>query len=225
LTASPAVDLFQSVAYWQGLPEPIVVALAQVARLQVHAAGATIFWEGEPAAGLFIVDDGCVKICRHSAEGREHILHLLYRGDTFNDVAVLDGDENPATAIAHTDARVWRIDRVDLVETAARHPDLAWGLLANLARRVRYLVTMVEGLSMRSVRGRLAHYLLEESAQTDSLCVPRLLTQEELANRLGTVREMVGRALRGLAEDGVIEFDRHSITILDAERLANEATA
>ena len=53
--------------------------------------------------------------------------------------------------------------------------------------------------------------------------VPRLLTQEEMASRLGTVREVVGRALRGLAADGIIEFDRHRIVVLEPDRLAAEA--
>lgn len=203
----------------------MIDALAEAARVREYAADEAIFWEGEPPLGLYIVEEGGVKICRHATDGREHILHLLSRGDTFNDVAVLDGDCNPATAIAQSAARVWCIARQDLIELSAQHPELAWLLLGNLARRVRYLMTLVEGLSMRSVRGRLAHFLLEESAHHDSREIPRRLTQEEIAARLGTVREMVGRGLRGLAEDEIIELSRHSIRILDPERLAQESDA
>ncbi len=76
---------------------------------------------------------------------------------------------------------------------------------------------------MRNVRSRLAHLLLAQAQAAETDEVPRLLTQEEMAGRLGTVREVVGRALRGLAADGIIEFDRHRIVILDPERLAQEA--
>jgi len=76
---------------------------------------------------------------------------------------------------------------------------------------------------MRSVRGRLARLLLEEAESRDTNIVQRLLTQEEMAARLGTVREMVGRTLRNMANDGLIEFDRHRIVILDPQRLAAEA--
>jgi CRP-like cAMP-binding protein len=225
LAGQSTIELLQSVTYLNGLASPTIEALAQVAKVQTFATGEAIFWEGEPVAGLFVVGDGCVKICRHSTEGREHILHLLYRGDTFNDVAALDGGPNPATALAHSDAQVLFIARSDLMRIAEQHPQLSWVLLERLAKRVRYLVTVVEGLSMRSVKGRLAHLLLQQSEQEGSLHLSRILTQEEMANRLGTVREMVGRALRSLADDGIIEFNRHSITILDPERLAEEAAA
>ena len=155
--------------------------------------------------------------------GREYILHMVQPGGTFNDVAVLDGGPNPATATAHTDALVWRIDRADFHRIVDRHPDLAWALLEDLAGRARFLVGLVEDLSMRSVRGRLARLLLEEGEAQQTDVVPRLLTQEEMAARLGTVGEMVGRTLRSLAADGIIEFDRHRIVILDPERLAQEA--
>ena len=92
-----------------------------------------------------------------------------------------------------------------------------------MASRARYLVGLVEDLAMRNVRGRLARLLLEEAEGTERRTVPRMLTQEEMAARLGTVREMVGRTLRSMAASGLIEFDRHRIVILDPERLAEEA--
>jgi CRP/FNR family transcriptional regulator, cyclic AMP receptor protein len=127
--------------------------------------------------------------------------------------------------VAHTDVVVWRIGRDDLRRLAWACPDLAWALIEDLAARARLLVTLVHDLAMRSVRGRLARLLLEEAESHDSDVVQRLLTQEEMAARLGTVREMVGRTLRGLANDGLIEFDRHRIVILDPQRLAEEAEA
>jgi len=221
----PAEDLLQSVAYLSGLSASVVEELANAAIGRTYTAGQTIFWEGEPALGLYIVAEGLVKICRHSTEGREHILHLLGQGETFNDVAAMDSGPNPATAIAHTDAEIYVIPRAELRAIVARHAELAWALIESMARRARYLVTMVEDLSMRSVKGRLARLLLEQAATNETDAVPRFLTQEEMASRLGTVREMVGRALRSLAAEGAIEFDRHRIVILDAERLTEEAAA
>jgi CRP/FNR family transcriptional regulator len=198
-------------------------ALAATAVCLRYAEGATIFLEGEPAAGLFVVEQGIVKISRVSLEGREYIMHLVEPGDTFNDVATLDGGPNPAHATAHTDVVIWRIDRDDLRRLAWEHPDLAWALIEDLAARARVAVGLVHDLAMRSVRGRLAHLLLEQAESRDTDVVQRLLTQEEMAARLGTVREMVGRTLRSMATDGILEFDRHRIVILDPQRLAEEA--
>ncbi|HRW07226.1 MAG TPA: Crp/Fnr family transcriptional regulator, partial [Caldilineaceae bacterium] len=155
--------------------------------------------------------------------GREQTLNTFSPGDTFNDVAVLDGGRSPATALAFTDAILWRIARSDLQHLAMRHPALAWALIESIARRARYLVGLVQDLSLRSVKSRLAKLLLDQARAAEEEVVPRMLTQEEMASRLGTVREVVGRALRSLAAAGIIEFDRHQIVILDSERLAEEA--
>lgn len=217
------LHLWETVPYLEKLPAEVIRTLAGIAASQRYAEGEVIFLEGEPVAGLFLIEAGTVKITRHTKEGREHILLVLNRGDTFNDVAALDGGPNPATAMALSDVTVWRIDRPDLRHVASRYPALAWALIESIARRARYLVGLVQDLSMRNVRGRLAHLLLEQAQAGERDEAPRPLTQEEMASRLGTVREVVGRALRGLANDGIIRFDRHRIVVLDAERLAQEA--
>ena len=225
-TVSPPIaEILRSVPYLTDLSSSVIEILAAVAIERSYRAGETIFYEGDPVFGLFVIGHGIVKISRHSVEGREHILHLLHRGETFNDVAAMDGGPNPATAMAHTDATVFAIPRIELRRIVDHHPELAWALIENMARRARYLVTMVEDLAMRSVKGRLARLLVEQAENNEADAVPRLLTQEEMASRLGTVREMVGRALRSLAADEIIEFDRHRIVILDLDRLGEEATA
>ncbi len=216
-------NLFTQVPYLRDQHEEVLQALAAAATRYGMPAGHVVFLQGEPVAGLFLIETGEVKVSRVSKEGREHILRIVHAGDTFNDVAALDGGPNPATCTVRVDAVLWRIARDDLKQAALRYPALTWALIESVARRARYLVGVVEDLGMRSVRGRLANLLLLEAQTSTSDAMPRLLTQEEMASRLGTVREVVGRALRGLATDGIIAFDRHRIVILDAERLAEEA--
>lgn len=220
---SPMVEILSRVPYLTGLDPAIFTALAQVANRRRLDAGNIISWEGDPCAGLFVVESGAVKILRMSKEGREQIVHIAHAGETFNDVAALDGGPNPATTIALSDVVVWCIPRPDLERLVHRYPPLAWALIASMARRTRQLLGLVEDLSLRSVKSRLARLLLKQAQANEGDRAPRLLTQEEMASRLGTVREMVGRSLRSLAADGIIQFDRHRIAILDAERLAEEA--
>lgn len=216
-------DLLRKVSYFAKLSPELIDALVAVAVCVQCEAGKTIFLEGDPAIGLFVVEKGVVKISRVSLDGREYIMHVVGPGETFNDVGAMDGGPNPATATAQTDATVWRISRVELHRIARRHPELLWAFVEDMANRARYLVGLVEDLAMRNVRGRLARLLLEEAEGTEFRTVPRMLTQEDMAARLGTVREMVGRTLRSMAASGLIEFDRHKIVILDPERLAEEA--
>ncbi len=218
-----AIDVLRRVPYFRHLDLPVLQALARTAQRLEFKAGAVIFSEGEPSAGLFIVEKGEVKACHISCQGREQILHVICCGDTFNDVAAFDGGPNPVTAVARTDAVLWCICRPDLQRIAQDHPDLAWALVESIAKRTRHLVQLVQDLTMRSVRGRLACLLLAQIHGQPGESIPRLMTQEEMASRLGTVREMVGRALRDMAADGILRFDRHRIVILDPERLVKEA--
>jgi CRP/FNR family cyclic AMP-dependent transcriptional regulator len=217
------IDLWRSVNYLPGVSEHALGELARHSALLAYEQGAIIFLQDDPVSGLFLVESGAVKICRHSKEGREHILQITYPGDTFNDVAALDGAANPATAVAFTATRLWRITRDDLRAVTQRHPDLAWALIESLARRARFLVASVQNLAMRDVRGRLARLLLEQAEAAESGEEPVPLTQEEMANRVGTVREVVGRTLRALAADNIISMERQHIVVVDRERLAREA--
>jgi CRP-like cAMP-binding protein len=219
------IDLWAMAPSFEGLPDTIIHALNDAATCRRYAAGELLFLEGEPTAGLFMIETGAVKVSRVSRDGREQILQLAPRGTTFNEVSVLDGGPNPATAIAHTDTVAWCITRAELRHLTDTYPELAWALIESIARRARHLVSLVEDLSMRSVRGRLARLILELADEYGDSEIPRVLTQEEMASRLGTVREVVGRALRGLAADQIIDFDRQSITVLDRERLQQETHA
>lgn len=217
------VALWQQTSFLHSAPASTVLALAQHAVVHTYAREEVIFLEGEPTAGLFLVATGVVKICHYSRDGREHILHFIQRGDTFNDVSVLDGGPNPATAVAHTDATLWRIERKDLQAVVERNPALAWAMIENLAHRARVLVSTVQDLAMRNVRGRLARLLLDQAEASERGAAPAPLTQEDIAHHLGTVREVIGRTLRALAADGLIAIERQQIVVLDRERLREEA--
>ena len=222
-TNAQVVSLWRHVPFLEALPEAIVLELAALATSRRFAAGEYVFDEGEPVSGLFLVETGRVKISRFARDGREHILHFINHGDTFNDVAALDGGPNPATAIAFSDSTIWCVPRSEIKALAARRPELAWALIESLARRARHLVSTVQDLAMRNVRGRLARLLLEQAQAMERGDIPMALTQEEMASRLGTVREVVGRSLRALAAEGIIEFQRNRIVVLDRARLEAEA--
>jgi CRP/FNR family transcriptional regulator len=158
--------LLRRVPYFADLPDDLLAAVAEAAVSRRFDRGQVIFLEGEPCAGLFLVAEGEVKIFKLSPQGREHILHTLGPGGTFNDVAALDGGPNPASAAATASAVLWVIPRQDIRRLATAYPALAWALVESIARRTRHLVQMVEDLSLRSVRARLAKLLLAEAEHT-----------------------------------------------------------
>lgn len=224
--SASVLDLLRRVPYFAGLSDEVLAALARAAGTRRYGRGQIIFLEGDPCAGLFIVGSGEVKVFKLSAQGREQILQQLGPGGTFNEVAVLDGGPNPASVAATADAELYYIGRAEIRRLARSYPDLAWALIESMARRTRHLVGMVEDLALRSVKARLARLLLAEAARASDggeIDRSRMVSQAEMAARLGTVREMVGRALRDLADDGVIDFDRHRIVVTNRGGLARAA--
>ena len=117
-------ELLRSIFYFSGLDEATLKALARVAVRRRYDAGQMIFVEGEPCAGLFIVESGRVKIFKLSPGGREQILHIFGAGEGFNDVAVLDGGSNPANVMALEPTSVLVIDRPSMVDLLERYPAL-----------------------------------------------------------------------------------------------------
>jgi len=221
LAARERIELLRSLPYFRPLDEATLTSIAAVTVRRLFQPDEVIFLEGEPCAGLFAVHSGHVKIYKVSPEGREQILTIIGPRDSFNDVAVFDGGPNPANAQAMDATEVCVIERPALVNLFDRYPKLAQAVVAVLAARCRMLVGMVEDLSLRSVTGRLAKLLLDQAAQGQD-AVP--LTRQQMAARLGTIREMVSRALRELEDEGLVSRDGRQIVIADRAALERRAT-
>lgn len=197
--------------YFAGASDDHLDELAESARRRPFEAGQLLFLTGEPAAGLWIIEEGHVKIVKSLTDGREHILHLLGPGNTFNDVPAFDGGPNVASAIAVTAGAAWILPAETLRDALARHHDLALGVIKGLNSRIRQLVLQIEDLALRSVAARLARFLLEQR-ENPTLAGPAI-TRALIATHLGTTPETVSRVLRTLEESGALAFDRHRIII------------
>ncbi len=188
--------------------------LAKRAKDTLYPAGAIIFGEGEPSQGLYWVQSGTLKAVKYSTSGREQILHLIEPGQTFNEVGSFTTVPNPATVVALTSSRVWHIPGEAIRHLIRRDPRFAQVIIDVLAERLRSSVDLIEDLSLRPVINRLSRLILDE-AEGDTLFRPAWYTQNELASRLGTVGDVVQRALRRLEEESVIQVERQQILILD----------
>jgi CRP/FNR family transcriptional regulator len=203
--------ILQTHPYFATVPPVQLTALAQQAVRRPFAAGELLFLAGEPSAGLWLLERGRVKAYKTTAGGREHVLHLLGPGDTFNDTPALDGGPNAASAAAITPGVAWVLGAETLALALAENHALALGVIRGLNQRIRQLVLQIEDLALRSVTARLARFLLEQK-ENPSLAGPAV-TRVLIATHLGTTPETVSRALRTLEESGAIAFDRHRILI------------
>ncbi len=211
---SAAVRALKAQPYFRMLGVEELARLARTVVERQFEKDAVILLEGEPCQGLYIVREGSVKIFKLSPEGREQILGYIKPDDSFNEVAVFDGGANPANAVAAESSSLWLVPRLVVVELIRANHEVALAVIQNLGARLRHMVGLVEDLSLRQVSGRLAKLLLEMAASDE-----RALTQQEMAARLGTVREIIGRSLRQLETRGLIKTERGKIVILDREQL------
>ena len=193
-------------------------ALNDVARRAVvceYRPGEHIIYEGDAPSGMFFVLRGRVRLSRTAPDGREQVLAMVAAGENFNAVPLFDERPNPTTARAMSAVSCVVLPRDALLDLIHRHPDLALAALREMAAQLRDLVVLVEDLAFRSVRERLARQLLHEAAEGMAE-----LTHQELAERTGTVREIAGRALRQLAQEGMVRLERGRVIVLDREGLA-----
>jgi CRP-like cAMP-binding protein len=210
-------EFLKGVLYFSGLGPAELESVGKVVFEKTVSRAEMVLLEGEPAASLYFVGSGAVKVFKTSAEGKEQILTIVRPGESFSDVAVFDGGPNPASARAMGPVLLYGIRKDDMDAILRSHPRISLNVIKVLARRVRDLVSLVENLSFRHVIGRVARILSEQAGEQVGHG-PRL-TQQEMAAMAGTAREVVGRSLRALEEQGAIKLDRHRIIITDKKAL------
>ena len=208
------------------LPEDAVNAILDVSIPRHFNSGQVIYLEGEPGEYVYILERGWVKATRMTHEGREQGLHFLHPVEIFGDNAVFTRTTYPATTTALEATDVWMIPSESLLTMVKRFPDLALAIIHILSERILKYIELVEDLSLRSVEARLASTLLRNTEyMDDQLVVQRRewTTLDEMAVRLGTVRDVLGRAMKTLELEGYIQVDKQKIVIVDPAELAKRA--
>jgi CRP-like cAMP-binding protein len=216
-----AVEALKRVPYFGSLPVAALGRLAGQCAPRTLRPGEILFEEGRPCHGLFIVAEGGVEVGQTSLRGREQVFHTADPGATLGEGPLFDRGGYIATAVATEPTRVLFLRRADLLDLCRRHPAVALAILEAMAARMRRFAGMVSDLAFRPVPERLSRYIdaLARSAASGTE-LDLELTQAQLAARLGTVRELVARALSLLEERGVITRRRTRIVIRDPARLA-----
>ena len=210
-------DFLKHTSYFSGLGFAELDSIAKLFFEKKVERGKMFLLEGELDEVLYFVASGAVKVLKTSAEGKEQILNIVHTGDSFNDVAAFDGGPNPAAAQAMGPVLLYGISKNNLETILRDYPQVAMNVIKVLASRARYLVSLVEDLSFKHVIGRIAKILLEYAVGGKG--TGQRLTQQDMAAMAGTVREVVGRSLKVLEEEGAIRLDHHRIIITDKEAL------
>ena len=211
------VESLQSSAYFSGLSPDELGAIQKHIFEKAVARGEIISFEGEPARAVYFVISGVVKIFKTSPDGKEQIIFLARPGDSFNDVPAFAGGLYLASAEAMTQVVVYGMEKDDMEASLREYPKLAENIIKLLSQRIEQMVALVEDLSFRRVTSRVAKILLENVADTNGQ--KHRLTQQDMAAMAGTAREMIGRSLKVLEDEGKVRLERNRVVITDKEAL------
>lgn len=219
------IKVLRATQLFKELDDAVLNVLAERSIVKRLKRNEILFVEGEPAKGLFVVASGAIRAFRTAADGREQVIHVERAITTIAEVPVFDEGNYPSTTAADEPSTVYFLDKKLIFNTALQHPDLALSAVRLLASRLRRCAELVETLSLHEVGQRLARFLLQEAATdgvktSDGTRITLGLTHNQLAARIGTVREVVTRSLQRLQNQGLIIHEDRILMIPDTTALA-----
>jgi CRP-like cAMP-binding protein len=179
-----------------------------------------LFVAGDEALGLYVIVEGSVRAFRESLDGREQVIHVEAAGATIAEVPVFDDGNYPSTVAAQEDTETLFIDKRDMRRLCLQHPEIPLAALRILAGRLRKCAELVEMLSLKEVGQRLARFLLSEARSqgqpsSEGITITLTQTNQQIAARVGSVREVISRAFSRLQQDGLIIIEDRKLTIPD----------
>jgi CRP-like cAMP-binding protein len=222
------ISMLRRVPLFTELSDQQLGAIAERSTRKRYERDSTVFSEGDLCLELLIVEQGSVKLFKSAPNGRQQLMGIERSGNTLAEIPVFDGGRYTVTARAIEDTALLRVDAEHFRKVCLQQPEVAVKLIKVLGHRLRHVERLVEELSFSTVRGRLIMHLLhlaEEYGKRDGSSVDFELKEnnEELAARIGTVRELISRNLGRLHGDGLIEMRRRAVRIPDVQRLVDEA--
>ena len=186
-----------------------LVKLCEVMKERRAPKGSYLVYVEDPGPSIMFLAQGRAKVTLVSNDGKEIVLYNLDKGDFFGEIAVLTGEDRSANVVAATDCRLFVLAAEDFQRHVNSNNGLALAMMRELALRLRTASSKIGDLALFDVYRRVARTLKSlskpiEADGVEQLVIEERPTHQELANMVGTSREMVTRALKGLEEDGCI---------------------
>ncbi len=206
-----------------GLTAAELEAVAAPSVEKRYSAGDVLFYEGAPCEGVYLILEGRVKIFKTSPSGREITLATETAPSNVAEVPLFDGGPYPASVQAIGAVSVAFLNTGDFQRACRVHPQVALKLLAAAGRRLRQLVGLIESVTFGSIRQRLAGLILELGTEAGSETFALNATHQELASRLGTVREVISRNISRFQADGLIRITGRQVSLVNPAGLRREA--
>lgn len=211
-----ASTLFTDIPLFTGLSDEQLEYLESLAHQFTYPKNSLIITQGEHSQSLYIVLEGRLKVVASDADGRQTLLAFLNKGDFFGELSLLDGQPRSATVMPTEASKVLCLTHEGFESFVQRFPDTLLPMLRALATRLRILDDTICSLSTLDVYGRVARILLQEADDdpNEGLVVPRM-THQDIAEMVGSSREMVSRILKDLRDGGYIRINHSKKMVIE----------
>lgn len=201
--------------------------LTEVSRLTTtrrYAKHQIIFREGEPGQTFYLILSGSVAVVRATPDGRETILSILKERDFFGEMSVFDTSVRAASVRTMTETEVAVIAREDFLSLIDRNPRIGRLLVISLSERLRQANKLIASTTSQDIRSRLASLLLNLISNfgepvPNGTRITLRLTNQEMANMIGTTRETVNRTLNRFWDEHLVDMRTSHVVVTDVARL------
>ena len=218
------IESLKKVPLFRDFDETELAEVVQLVATRRYGKHQTIFREGDPGQTFYIILTGSVAIVRVAADGRETILSILKERDFFGEMSIFDTAVRAATVRTLTEVEVGAIEREDFLALIDRSPRIGRLLVIALSERLRAANKLISASTSQDIRSRLASLLLNLSANFGEQVpagtrITLRLTNQEMANMIGTTRETVNRTLNRFWDERLIDMRTAHVVIVEAEKL------
>jgi CRP-like cAMP-binding protein len=227
-TLSDRRGLLQANAFFKNLDAAVIDRLVAHAVTRRVRKGAVLFRKDDRGSTLYAVCEGAVRISVPSQQGQDAIFNIVSQGEIFGEIALLDGGNRTADAVAIEDCELMLIERREFIPLLRANPDVAVHLIEILCSRLRRTSEQVEDIVFRDLPGRLAKALLELHRRAGESPTNGIrITQRELSQMIGVSRESVNKQLRSWERRKWLKIERGGVRIVApaalSELVAGEA--
>lgn len=217
----------RQIPLFSSLDDVVLKNLSKISNYKVYKKNEIIFHLGDEGSTLFILHSGSVKIFLNDDKGKEMILKILYEGDFFGEMSLLDGQFRSASVMAVEPSKAIIIQREDFIRLIKDNPEIALNTMVSLSRRLRKIDEKIASLAFFDSYGKVARLLLDfvedSNEKADGkVVVNSNLTRLQMASMAGTTRETLTRILGEFQIRGAVKVEGRKITILDDALLKRE---
>lgn len=218
------IDYVKKLSFFSEIDDEDANKIANLIIERKYKKNMIIFMEGEPSEAVYFVKSGKVKISKNTADGKEHIIHIMTDGEVFAEACLFGISPYPANAEAIEDSEVYMIKNADLERLLESSPKTAIQIIKVMSKRLNLVSSQIENLALRDAYGKTASLIIQLLKETgitvgNGVVLKTDLSRQDMGNMVGLTRETLTRALTRLKNDGAVDIDRDEIKILNLEKL------